>query len=210
MKINIVPIAHDKGASLAVDVEEELSLLPPAEEAPGARSSPAAPSGPLSAPTSEETVLLVGPVRFQGEITNADKLFHLSGEADARVRGLCARCLQPVELHLTVPVLAEFRRLSPEFEAGRAPRGGQEWDDADVAVFRGDVVDFTEQVREEINLSLPYRILCCEDCAGLCPKCGANLNEGPCGCSTDEGDLRLAALAEWKRVAERGPDAQKS
>ena len=47
-------------------------------------------------------------------------------------------------------------------------------------------------------VALPLKPLCREDCAGLCPQCGANLNEGPCGCEPDTEDDRWAALRELK------------
>lgn len=47
---------------------------------------------------------------------------------------------------------------------------------------------------EEFLLALPFKALCSEECKGLCPKCGHNLNTGPCACVRDEGDPRLAAL----------------
>lgn len=51
---------------------------------------------------------------------------------------------------------------------------------------------------EEFSLALPVKPLCRPDCRGLCPVCGKNLNEGPCGCSADEGDPRLAVLRQLK------------
>ena len=53
----------------------------------------------------------------------------------------------------------------------------------------------TALVSEDAYLAIPYRMLCREDCKGLCPRCGKNLNEGPCGCSAP-GDPRLAVLAQ--------------
>ncbi len=210
MRINVATIAHDKGSSLPIDVEEELSLLPSQPDAPE--------EGRMDAPPEDGTAQLVGPVHFHGEITNAGSIFHLKGKADAQFAAQCARCLEPASFHLTVPVQAEFRRITPETPAAKpvGRRAGQErpaqaeddWDDPDISPFHGDVVDFAERIREELNLSIPYRVLCREDCAGICPRCGANLNLGPCGCPTDEDDLRLATLAEWKRAEEERGGAE--
>ena len=51
----------------------------------------------------------------------------------------------------------------------------------------GTTVDLSDELREDILMSLPHRFLCREDCAGLCPRCGANLNKGACGCPEEEG-----------------------
>ena len=49
-------------------------------------------------------------------------------------------------------------------------------------VNKGDIIDLTESIREDIIIALPIKPLCAEDCKGLCPRCGKNLNEGTCGC----------------------------
>ena len=54
--------------------------------------------------------------------------------------------------------------------------------------------DLTEELRECINLCFPSNPICGEDCKGLCPRCGADLNKGPCGCAPEGGDLRWGAL----------------
>ena len=51
-----------------------------------------------------------------------------------------------------------------------------------------------DAIRDALTLELPLRVLCKEDCKGLCPKCGHNLNEGPCGCDLREEDPRWDAL----------------
>lgn len=60
------------------------------------------------------------------------------------------------------------------------------------------VLDLSALLWEEFSLALPIKPLCSPDCRGVCPVCGKNLNEGPCGCSSDEGDPRLAALRNLK------------
>ncbi|HEU4763209.1 MAG TPA: DUF177 domain-containing protein [Gemmatimonadales bacterium] len=93
----------------------------------------------------------------------------LRGEA----RGSCRRCLADV----TVPVAAEVAVLfSADPEAA---------DDPSVYPLapRATHVDLGPVVREEVALAVPPFLLCREDCAGLCPKCGADLNQGPCACA---------------------------
>ncbi|MBQ9406142.1 MAG: DUF177 domain-containing protein, partial [Desulfovibrio sp.] len=52
----------------------------------------------------------------------------------------------------------------------------------------GQPIDLTEEVREDILLSFPQSFHCSEDCKGICPTCGKNLNEGPCGCGKQADD----------------------
>jgi uncharacterized protein len=89
------------------------------------------------------------------------------------------------------------------FEPGFAPSSPGTEDsepdgDRDENVMRlgesGPEINLAALLWEEFSLSLPSHPLCREDCAGLCPACGKNLNEGACACDRDEGDPRLAVL----------------
>jgi uncharacterized protein len=59
-----------------------------------------------------------------------------------------------------------------------------------------DTIDLGPVVHEAVVLAEPMRVLCAPDCRGLCPQCGKDLNEGPCGCTDDDQDPRLAPLAK--------------
>lgn len=70
-----------------------------------------------------------------------------------------------------------------------------EKDDDDYIVVKNRVLDLDELVNEEVSLNLPSKILCSEDCKGLCPQCGTNLNVSECNCKKDV-DPRLSALLQ--------------
>ncbi|HQP29583.1 MAG TPA: DUF177 domain-containing protein, partial [Syntrophales bacterium] len=61
-----------------------------------------------------------------------------------------------------------------------------------------DTLDLDPIVYEQILLQIPLKILCREDCRGLCPHCGANLNDGPCRCPEEAVDGRFSALKKLK------------
>jgi uncharacterized protein len=67
-------------------------------------------------------------------------------------------------------------------------------DDVETSYYRDDEVDLNELIREQFYLALPMKPLCTEECRGLCPQCGANLNTDTCDCATEWVDPRLAAL----------------
>ncbi len=79
--------------------------------------------------------------------------------------------------------------------------------DGDVAfsleVEPDEFADLTESLRECIILSFPSNPLCSEDCKGLCPRCGADLNKGPCQCPPQEGDFRWGALDSLDKVGKQ-------
>ena len=62
-----------------------------------------------------------------------------------------------------------------------------------------DGIDLAPVVRDVVIAALPIRNLCRPDCKGLCPKCGADLNQADCGCDREVVDPRLAALKDWMK-----------
>ncbi len=127
-------------------------------------------------PALRELVLnLASPVRVSGQLRgSAERLtFTWSGRIEAKVRGECRRCLAEVELPVSVAVEAIF---TPDPDTA---------DDPSVYQIAEPVqaVDLTPAIREELLLAAPAYVLCREDCAGLCPRCGADLNVGPCACA---------------------------
>jgi uncharacterized protein len=72
----------------------------------------------------------------------------------------------------------------------------------DVQVIAPDTVhiDLAEDVRQMISISVPLKLLCKEDCKGLCPKCGTNLNLGQCACKNDDVDARWEGLRDQLRM----------
>ena len=69
-------------------------------------------------------------------------------------------------------------------------------------IYDNDTLEITDIIRESILAVLPLKILCKDDCRGLCPKCGKNLNQGQCDCDLHEVDPRLAILAKLKETEE--------
>ncbi len=139
-------------------------------------------------------------VRLEGEVRPRDGLFSILGRFRATGELSCSRCLEPVSWNADEQFCVEFRRPldgEPEQEIGLDD------DELDVAFLDGDALDLTDLAVEQVLLALPIRVLCREDCAGLCPQCGANRNL-PDACSCEpEIDPRWQALAE---LAKGGPE----
>lgn len=109
----------------------------------------------------------------------------VSGEVSAPWRGECRRCLRPVSGELRTSVRELYR-----------PRGGPGEDEEDEETYplAGELLDLAPLVRDALLLALPLAPLCRPDCAGLCPTCGAELAEGPCGCPVVPVDPRWEIL----------------
>ena len=122
-----------------------------------------------------------------GVVTNKAGYMQLTLKVALSYTALCARCLQPVAgvfpLSMTKGVATERMLADMTEDAAES-----------YLVIRGNELDLSEVLTEEIELTFPSRHLCKPDCLGLCPKCGKDLNEGECGCPKREIDPRLAVL----------------
>jgi len=102
----------------------------------------------------------------------------------------CSRCLT----QFTLPVEADVQELFVY------PEHGQEYEEEDVSLIHDDMIDLTQAVHDAIILDLPLIPLCREDCPGLCPTCGADLNTDPDHSHGDVIDSRWLSLAEWGKI----------
>lgn len=99
--------------------------------------------------------------------------FYWQGKATTAIQGECRRCLTPVSVPLDLEIGALFTQ------------DAEALDDPDSYAVAPDAteIDVTRAVREELLLEAPRYAVCREDCQGLCPQCGKDLNAGPCGCA---------------------------
>jgi len=130
-----------------------------------------------------ECLSFPGPVRASLVVSNTGSAIVVEGEVSGRIRLNCSRCLEPYDYFFEVPFKETYAQAAQD--------GGGE-----VVPFSGDIIDITPEVLNDIILSLPMKAVCCEDCLGLCPKCGCNLNKGRCDCSNEEIDPRFSVLKE--------------
>lgn len=122
-------------------------------------------------------------------ITNQNKKRILvEGNAVYTLSVPCSRCLESVAVRIPVDVHVslDFNREETE----RAAEFGE------AGFLNGYDLDVDSLVTDEILLQFPAKVLCGEDCRGICPKCGKNLNQGECGCDRDPVDPRMAAIQD--------------
>jgi len=122
------------------------------------------------------------PSRAAGNVTNSAGVLTFSANVDAECLCVCARCLKEFEYPVHKQIKADLTE-------------GGEGENPDGYFLQGDKVDADEIILTEFMLDLEDRILCREDCAGLCEVCGSDLNEGPCSCKA-KTDPRLAVLGQ--------------
>jgi uncharacterized protein len=138
-----------------------------------------------------EPLLEISPVRLNGTISRIERGYLLEARCAFEGKLECSRCLAAYPFAADEPfslVLAE-RSAAAAGERELAP------EDLDLAFYEGDGIDVSPIAEERIQMSIPMKPLCREDCRGLCPRCGADRNVGTCDCATEEPDPRWAALA---------------
>lgn len=134
---------------------------------------------------SAEEALFTGDISVRGKATNTGASFRVEGRIEAVREFLCDRCLAPCREEQAHDFAEKYYR------AGDAPT------DEEANVFDGDVIDIAELVRDTLLAAQPLKLLCRPDCKGLCPVCGADRNDGECGCDRFVPDPRLAALRDF-------------
>ena len=130
-------------------------------------------------------------VRGRADLLRTSRGILVSSRYHATVRQSCGRCLEP----FTLPVDTQVDLTYVPHPAD-APDDEVELsqDDLTTAFYRDQTLDLVDMVREQFYLALPMRPLCREECKGLCPQCGTNLNQGTCACDVRWEDPRLAGL----------------
>ena len=145
----------------------------------------------------EEGIRLAAPLKIDGTAVLKNAEVRVRGALRGSIEADCDRCLRPVPM----PIDLSF---DAHLVAGGNQDGGQNVEladqDLDYSVFEGEWVDLDELAREQILLARPTRLLCREECRGLCANCGADLNQDQkCGCADAETDPRWGALAALKK-----------
>ncbi len=147
---------------------------------------------PLDTDPEDSSSFLYGvsfpsPMKVSGDITNTAGYMRMTLTMSVDYVATCARCLSPVsgEFTLDLEKTVAPRDLLGDLDEDRLD---------DFAIIEDGFLDMDEPLKEQLEMEFPLRFLCKEDCKGLCPKCGKNLNDGDCGCQKKEIDPRLAPL----------------
>lgn len=126
---------------------------------------------------------IVHPVLAEGSVTNHAGALTLEGTARSVLELTCDRCGKPISREKVVPLDS---LVAQELE---------DEENDEILLLDGTELDLDDAVTTAFVLAMDTKNLCSDDCKGLCPKCGADLNLGPCGCRP-ETDPRWAALSQ--------------
>lgn len=126
-------------------------------------------------------------------ITRSGDTIYVRGDLRAQMCQECSRCLEPATFSAGGPfaytLVPEKTETAEDLELSA--------EELETSSYRGDFIDLAPIICEQIILLAPMKVLCDENCRGLCPQCGINLNTGSCTCRSEKVDDRLAVLKKF-------------
>jgi uncharacterized protein len=142
-----------------------------------------------------EDASLQEPVAADFILTHRGTDLRVKGTIQTAIRFQCSRCLTEYS-----------SRLETRFDLCYLPQSDWKpdeeielkYEDMGIGYYDGIALDVDLMVLEQIELMMPMKFICREDCRGLCPSCGADLNQGACPCKLDSMDSRLAVLRDFR------------
>ena len=170
MLIDIVEIRKSPGHSFHFDLTEKINSLE----------------------IGNDEICFKQPLTISLEVKNAGNTLNFSGRIQGDSELTCSRCLEKYPFHLDAVFEEQFCQASDVTEIAE---DGMNTDE--IHVFEGNKIDLNDIINENVVLGIPMKLVCDENCLGLCTVCGTNLNKSSCGCVTKEVDPRLEALKKY-------------
>jgi DUF177 domain-containing protein len=172
MTLDLSEIVHHTGMASRVDVNQEC--------------------------LNDPEIICLEPLEGRIDFRNSGNLLMIDGDIATTVELTCDRCLEPVAWTTTLHLEERFP-LEDVIHPPPEPTEEQEFDNTVSSVVHLDaskpMLDVDELIRQQLLTQVPMQVLCDEACRGLCPHCGANLNQGPCACPAEKEDSPLAVLS---------------
>lgn len=130
----------------------------------------------------ELKISLNSPISIKGNAYYDGEVVTLVGSITTTINMKCSRCLKELVYPISVDFEDEFSKFNLNEDR--------------YLISEEEIIDLTDMVTDNLILSLPVKVVCDDNCKGLCPKCGKNLNKGLCDCTSDDVDPRLEVLRD--------------
>jgi len=169
---------------------------------------------------TERDAVIRAPLSVSLDLMKADDMIAVTGVVEGTAVRQCVRCLREYDDALAFSVHAAYAREGKEATKDPHPGGRQtrtsdvrkgkpvhgkgepvpeeEAEDDDRYFYQGDHLDLAPMLREHVILAAPMQPICREECAGLCPRCGQDLNEGPCQCPAEPVPTAFRVIRNMK------------
>ena len=131
---------------------------------------------------------IIKPILYTGEIYKVGYSYIINIDISFKYKSKCARCLQSTTKAMEIGLNA---KLEKDSNKSRSDEG-----DLDIIYLENNILDLDKYILMEIASALPMRVLCNEECKGICPQCGKNLNKGSCDCEIENIDPRFEKLKD--------------
>jgi len=157
---------------------------------------------------SEIVNVASGKSTVQGEVglIRTDRSILAKGTLHTEVEVTCSRCLSLFSCPLTLNIEEEYFPITDVVSGASLPLPEEP---GCFTIDEHHVIDLTDAIRQYALLAIPMKPLCRGDCAGLCPNCGHNLNQGPCDCSPQETEPRWSELSKLTLASDAVVNEQK-
>ena len=151
---------------------------------------------------SHEDAVIKEPVTTDFSLVHKNRDLHVKGTVETAIRYRCSRCAKEYTKAFSTGFDLSYLP-QPEWSSYENVEVELSYDDMEVAYYDGIAFDVNMMVLEQIELAIPMKFVCRDECKGLCYKCGADLNEGTCSCSSETGDARMSALLDFRKKMDK-------
>lgn len=134
--------------------------------------------------TTDKAYIFDKPVSFKGTVVNVKGTIMLKGSLKAEYGTKCYRCLKAITGRMEIPIMERFAKNLKET-------------DDEIYAYKGDEIDITRALTDNIILNLPMKQVCREDCKGLCVNCGLDLNKEQCDCKEEYTNPHFEVLKNY-------------
>jgi uncharacterized protein len=145
-------------------------------------------------PEKDRQEMVLDSVQLSGTVRRMHEAVFFDGKMTGALKTSCSLCLEPLRL----PISASFRYTFIPAKSEQKEEVELSAEDLEYGFYEGEIIDLDPVLFEQILLQMPMRVLCRDECRGLCTHCGINLNTGSCSCRDDHMDERLAVLKSFK------------
>ena len=150
---------------------------------------------------SHEDAVLNEPVTADFTLDHKNSDLHITGTVETVIHFRCSRCAKEFDRDISAGFVLSYLP-QPEYSDENV-EVELKYEDMEIAFYDGIAFDVNMMVLEQIELAIPMKIICREDCKGLCYQCGADLNEGICSCTGEPADPRLSVLLDFKKKSDK-------
>jgi len=139
------------------------------------------------------------PIRTIVRVLRIGDMVEIDGDIETSVRLPCSRCLRPFEAYLKPHFALTYMRRATDIIEDAEPKEVElSAEDMGIVYFQGEKINLKDTIQEQVIMEFPLRALCKQDCKGLCPRCGADLNANLCDCDRKSSPGKFDVLKNLK------------